>query len=215
MEEELRPAPLVECVPILPEGGDAARIDAFRSAITAVTGVRLRDVQSDTAHNRSVVTFVGNPAAVVEAAFGAMRVATDRIDLTKRSGEQPRMGATDVVPFVPVVGSTMEECADLARQLGERVGKELAIPVFLYAKAATRPEHQRLPDIRKGEFEALRERTLAPDFGPTKVHPTAGVTAIGARPFLVAFNVYLDTQEIRSEERRVGKECRSRWSPYH
>jgi len=202
------PEPLVECVPNFSEGRDAATIDALRSAITGVTGVRLLDVQSDTAHNRSVFTFVGNPAAVVEAAFAAMRVATDRIDLTKHSGEHPRMGATDVVPFVPVVGSTMQECADLARQLGERVGKELAIPVFLYAKAATRPEHQRLPDIRKGEFEALRERTLAPDFGPTKVHPTAGVTAIGARPFLVAFNVYLDTQEI-AVAKEIAKQIRT------
>ena len=199
---------LVECVPNFSEGRDAATIDALRSAITAVTGVRLLDVQSDTAHNRSVFTFVGNPAAVVEAAFAAMRVATDRIDLTKHTGEHPRMGATDVVPFVPVVGSTMQECADLARQLGERVGKELAIPVFLYAKAATRPEHQRLPDIRKGEFEALRERTLAPDFGPTTVHPTAGVTAIGARPFLVAFNVYLDTQEI-AIAKEIAKQIRT------
>jgi len=202
------PEPLVECVPNFSEGRDAATIDALRSAITGVTGVRLLDVQSDTAHNRSVFTFVGNPAAVVEAAFAAMRVATDRIDLTKHSGEHPRMGATDVVPFVPVVGSTMQECADLARQLGERVGKELAIPVFLYAKAATRPEHQRLPDIRKGEFEALRERTLAPDFGPTTVHPTAGVTAIGARPFLVAFNVYLDTQEI-AVAKEIAKQIRT------
>ncbi len=202
------PDPLVECVPNFSEGRDAATIDALRAAITAVTGVQLLDVQSDTAHNRSVFTFVGNPAAVVEAAFAAMRVATDRIDLTKHTGEHPRMGATDVVPFVPVVGSTMQECADLARQLGERVGKELAIPVFLYAKAATRPEHQRLPDIRKGEFEALRERTLAPDFGPTKVHPTAGVTAIGARPFLVAFNVYLDTQEI-AVAKEIAKQIRT------
>ncbi len=202
------PAPLVECVPNFSEGRDAATIGALRAAITAVTGVRLLDVQSDTAHNRSVFTFVGNPAAVVEAAFAAMRVATDRIDLTKHTGEHPRMGATDVVPFVPVVGSTMQECADLARQLGERVGKELAIPVFLYAKAATRPEHQRLPDIRKGEFEALRERTLAPDFGPTQVHPTAGVTAIGARPFLVAFNVYLDTQEI-AVAKEIAKQIRT------
>src|SRR6266699_4093090 len=168
-------APLVECVPNFSEGRDAATIDALRSAITAVAG---------------------NPAAVVEAAFAATRVATDRIDLTKHSGEHPRMGATDVVPFVPVTGVTMQECVGLARQLGERVGNELAIPVFLYARAATRPDHERLPDIRKGEFEALRARALAPDFGPTKVHPTAGATAIGARPFLVAFNVYLDTQEI-------------------
>jgi len=201
-------APLVECVPNFSEGRDAATIDALRSAITAVAGAQLLDVQNDTAHNRSVFTLVGNPAAVVEAAFAAMRVATQRIDLTKHSGEHPRMGATDVVPFVPVAGITMQECAGLARQLGERVGKELAIPVFLYAKAATRPEHERLPDIRKGEFEALRARTLAPDFGPTKVHPTAGATAIGARPFLVAFNVYLDTQEI-AVAKEIAKQIRT------
>ena len=201
-------APLVECVPNFSEGRDAATIDALRSAITAVAGVQLLDVQSDTAHNRSVFTLVGNPAAVVEAAFAAMRVATDRIDLTKHSGEHPRMGATDVVPFVPITGITMQECAGMARQLGERVGKKLKIPVFLYAKAATRPEHERLPDIRKGEFEALRERTLAPDFGPTKVHPTAGATAIGARPFLVAFNVYLDTQEI-AVAKEIAKQIRT------
>ena len=156
-------APLVECVPNFSEGRDTATIDALRAAVTGVAGVQLLDVQSDTAHNRSVFTFVGNPAAVVEAAFAAMRVATERIDLTKHSGEHPRMGATDVVPFVPVTGVTMDECVALARTLGERVGKELAIPVFLYAKAATRPEHERLPDIRKGEFEGLRERTLQPD----------------------------------------------------
>jgi len=201
-------APLVECVPNFSEGRDAATIDALRSAITAVAGVQLLDVQSDTAHNRSVFTLVGNPAAVVEAAFAAMRVATHRIDLTKHSGEHPRMGATDVVPFVPITGITMQECAGLARQLGERVGKELKIPVFLYAKAATRPEHERLPDIRKGEFEALRERTLAPDFGPAKVHPTAGATAVGARPFLVAFNVYLDTQEI-AVAKEIAKQIRT------
>jgi len=201
-------APLVECVPNFSEGRDATTIDALRSAVTAVAGVQLLDVQSDTAHNRSVFTLVGNPAAVVEAVFAAMRVATERIDLTKHSGEHPRMGATDVVPFVPVAGCTMQQCAALARQLGERVGKELAIPVFLYAKAATRPEHERLPDIRKGEFEALRERTLAPDFGPTKVHPTAGATAIGARPFLVAFNVYLDTQEI-AVAKEIAKQIRT------
>jgi glutamate formiminotransferase/formiminotetrahydrofolate cyclodeaminase len=201
-------APLVECVPNFSEGRDAAVIDALRSAIAAVAGVQLLDVQSDAAHNRSVFTFVGNPSATVEAAFAAMRVATERIDLTKHSGEHPRMGATDVVPFVPVTGITMDECVALARTLGERVGKELAIPAFLYAKAATRPEHERLPDIRKGEFEGLRDRTLAPDFGPTRVHPTAGATAIGARPFLVAFNVYLDTQEI-AVAKDIAKEIRT------
>jgi len=201
-------APLVECVPNFSEGRDPATIDALRSAVSDVSGVQLLDVQSDPAHNRSVFTFVGNPSAVVEAALAAMRVATRRIDLTKHSGEHPRMGATDVVPFVPVAGITMDECVALARTLGERVGKELGIPVILYARAATRPEHERLPDIRKGEFEALRERTLAPDFGPTKVHPTAGVTAIGARPFLVAFNVYLDTQEI-AVAKQIAKQIRT------
>jgi glutamate formiminotransferase/formiminotetrahydrofolate cyclodeaminase len=190
------PAPLVECVPNFSEGRDPATIDALRSAITEVPGVRLLDVQSDAAHNRSVFTFVGNPTAAAEAAFAAMRVATERIDLTTHSGEHPRMGATDVVPFVPVAGITMDECVALARRLGERVGEELEIPVFLYAKAATRPEHERLPDIRKGEFEGLRERALGSDFGPKKVHPTAGATAIGARPFLVAYNIYLDTPDV-------------------
>lgn len=201
-------AQLVECVPNFSEGRNAATIDALRSAIDAVPGAHLLDVQTDAAHNRSVFTFVGPPEAAVEAAFAAMRVATALIDLTRHSGEHPRMGATDVVPFVPVAGITMDECVALARQLGERVGKELAIPVFLYAKAATRPEHERLPDIRKGEFEGLRERTLAPDFGPAKVHPTAGVTAIGARPYLVAFNVYLDTQEI-AVAKEIAKEIRA------
>ena len=201
-------APLVECVPNFSEGRDPATIDALRAAISGVPGVQLLDVQSDTSHNRSVFTFVAPPAAAVDAAFAAMRVATERIDLTKHSGEHPRMGATDVVPFVPVFGVTMDDCIALARRLGERVGRELGIPAFLYAKAATRPEHERLPDIRKGEFEALRQRTLAPDFGPPTAHPTAGVTAIGARPFLVAFNVYLDTQEI-AVAKEIAKQIRT------
>lgn len=188
--------PLVECVPNFSEGRDAATIDALRAAVTAVSGVQLLDVQSDRAHNRSVFTFVGAPAVTAEAALAAMRVAAQRIDLTKHSGEHPRMGATDVVPFVPVSGVTMDECVALARALGERVGRELAIPVFLYARAATRSDRVLLPDVRKGEFEGMRGRMLEPDFGPDRVHPTAGATAVGARPFLVAFNVYLDTQEI-------------------
>ena len=200
-------APLVECVPNFSEGSDPATIDALRTAITSA-GVQLLDVQSDTAHNRSVFTFVGNPTAAVEAAFAAMRVATERIDLSKHSGEHPRMGATDVVPFVPVAGITMDECVALARTLGERVGKELGIPVFLYARAATRPERVLLPEVRKGEFEGMRERTLQPDFGPSTAHPTAGATAIGARPFLVAFNVYLDTQEI-AVAKEIAKQIRT------
>jgi glutamate formiminotransferase/formiminotetrahydrofolate cyclodeaminase len=202
-------APLVECVPNFSEGRDRATIDALRSTITGVGGgVQLLDVQSDAAHNRSVFTFVAPPGAAVDAAFAAMRVAAQRIDLTKHSGEHPRMGATDVVPFVPVAGITMDECVALARTLGERVGKELEIPVFLYARAATRTERVLLPDVRKGEFEGMRERTLEPDFGPNRVHPTAGATAIGARPFLVAYNVYLDTSDI-SIAKDIAKQIRT------
>ena len=199
---------LVECVPNFSVSKDPATLDALRAAIVQVAGVQLLDVQSDTAHNRSVFTFVAPPAAAVNAAFAAMRVAAERIDLTKHSGEHPRMGATDVVPFVPVSGVTMDDCVALARQLGERVGKELRIPVFLYAKAATRPERERLPDIRKGEFEGMQNRDLDPDFGPPRVHPTAGATAIGARSFLVAFNVYLNTQEI-AIAKEIAKQIRT------
>src|SRR3989454_2677094 len=195
------PAPLVECVPNFSEGRNAATIDALRRALSSVPGVRLLDVQADAAHNRSVFTFVAPPAASVDAALAAMRVATERIDLSRHSGEHPRMGATDVVPFVPVRDATMDECVALAHRLGERAAAELRIPIYLYAKAATRPERERLPDIRKGEFEGLRERlgrdpAADPDFGPKRIHPTAGATAIGARPFLVAFNVYLDTPDV-------------------
>ncbi|HEY6809143.1 MAG TPA: glutamate formimidoyltransferase [Gemmatimonadales bacterium] len=195
------PSPLVECVPNFSEGRNPAVIGALREAITGVSGVTLLDVQSDAAHHRSVFTFVAPPAAAAEAAFRAMRVARDRIDLTTHSGEHPRMGATDVVPFVPVRDVTMDDCVALARQLAERAGRELAIPIFLYARAAARPERERLPDVRKGEFEGLRERIGAdpaadPDAGPKRIHPTAGATAIGARPFLVAFNVYLDTPDV-------------------
>ena len=195
------PSPLVECVPNFSEGRNAATIEALRAALTSVPGVRLLDVQVDAAHNRSVFTFVAPPDASVEAALAAMRVATERIDLTRHSGEHPRMGATDVVPFVPVRDATMDDCVALARRLAERVAAELQIPVYLYAKAATRPERERLPDIRKGQFEALRDRigrdpAADPDVGPKRIHPTAGATAIGARPFLVAFNIYLDTTDV-------------------
>jgi glutamate formiminotransferase/formiminotetrahydrofolate cyclodeaminase len=194
-------SPLVECVPNFSEGRDPAVLNALRAAIVAVAGVRLLDVQADASHHRSVFTFVAPPVAAVEAAFRAIAVATARIDLTKHAGEHPRMGATDVVPFVPVRGVTMDACAALASQLAERVGRELAIPVYLYAQAARRPERERLPDIRRGEFEGLRERigtdpAAEPDFGPKRIHPTAGATAIGARPFLVAYNIYLDTGDV-------------------
>src|SRR5881296_3134982 len=202
------PSPLVECVPNFSEGRNPATIEALRRAMTGVPGVALLDVQADTAHNRSVFTFVAPPDAAVEATLAAMRVAMERLDLTKHSGEHPRMGATDVVPFVPVAGVTMDDCVALARRLGERVGKELEIPVFLYARAATRSDRVLLPDVRKGEFEGMRGRMLEPDFGPNRVHPTAGATAIGARPFLVAFNVYLDTQDV-TIAKEIAKQIRT------
>ena len=204
---------IVECVPNFSEGRDRATLDALSAALTSVPGVRLLDVQADASHHRSVFTFVAPPDAAVEAAFRAIRAALERIDLTKHSGEHPRMGATDVVPFIPLEGVTMDECVQLARRLGERVGKELGIPVFLYARAATRPERERLPDVRRGEFEGLREAigtdpARAPDFGPARIHPTAGATAIGARPFLVAYNVYLTGGEI-ALAKTIAKAVRS------
>ena len=194
-------AALVECVPNFSDGRNQAVLDALREAIARVAGVRLLDIQADASHHRSVFTFVAPPDAAVEAAFRAMQVATARIDLTTHRGEHPRMGATDVVPFVPVRDATMDDCVALARRLAQRAAAELLIPVYLYAQAATRPERERLPDIRKGEFEALRDRigrdpAADPDFGPRRIHPTAGATAIGARPFLVAFNIYLDTSDV-------------------
>jgi len=207
------PAPLVECVPNFSEGRDSGTLDALEGAITAVPGVKLLDVQADPAHHRSVFTFVAPPDAALEAALRAVRVATERIDLTKHAGEHPRMGATDVVPFVPVRDVTMDDCVALARRLGERVAAELEIPVYLYARAATRPERERLPEIRKGEFEGLRDRigrdpAADPDFGPRRIHPTAGATAIGARPFLVAFNIYLDSSDV-AIAKEIAKQIRT------
>ncbi len=206
-------APLVECVPNFSEGRDAVTLEALRSAITRVPGVRLLDVQADPAHNRSVYTFVAPPDTAVEAALSAMRVATERIDMTKHRGEHPRMGSTDVVPFVPVRDVTMDDCVALARRLGERAAAELSVPIYLYARAATRPERERLPDVRKGEFEGLKERigrdpAADPDFGPKHIHPTAGATAVGARPFLVAFNIYLDSLDV-SIAKDIAKKIRT------
>src|SRR5258707_1068729 len=207
------PSPLVECVPNFSEGRDSAVIDALRTALTGVPGVRLLDVQSDAAHHRSVFTLVAPPAAAAEAAFRAVAVARERIDLSQHSGEHPRMGATDVVPFIPVRDVRLADWVVLARQLAERVGRELEIPVYLYARAAARPERERLPDVRKGEFEGLRERigsdaAADPDYGPRRIHPTAGATAIGARPFLVAYNIYLATPDV-AIAKEIAKKIRT------
>lgn len=192
--------PIVECVPNFSEGRRREVIDAIVAAIAAVEGVRVLDVQSDADHNRTVVTFVGEPEAVLSGAFAGAQQAADLIDLNQHRGEHPRMGATDVIPFIPVRGVSMEDCVALARRLGQRIGDELAIPVYLYAQAATRPERERLPAVRKGEFEGIRELIGSdpahePDFGPQRMGP-AGATAVGARPYLIAFNVYLNTADV-------------------
>lgn len=187
---------LVECVPNFSEGRRSEIIAAIRDAIAAVDGVAILDTSSDLSHNRTVITFVVPVESAVDAAFAGIRKAREVIDLNHHSGEHPRMGAADVVPFIPLEGTTMEDCIVLARSLGERVGRELEIPVFLYERAATRPDRENLADVRRGEFEGLREQigndpARTPDFGPNRIHPTAGAVAIGARPFLVAYNVYL------------------------
>ncbi|MDB4906498.1 MAG: glutamate formiminotransferase [Gemmatimonadetes bacterium] len=204
---------LVECVPNFSEGRRPEVVSAIRDAIAAVPDVAILDVSSDASHNRTVVTFVAPLERAVEAAFAGIAVARDRIDLTTHQGEHPRMGATDVVPFIPLEGTTMEDCIVLARQLGERVGKELQVPVFLYERAATRPDRENLADVRRGEFEGLRTDigttpARTPDYGPSAVHPTAGGVAIGARPFLVAYNVYLGDKSNLQVAKDVAKAVR-------
>jgi glutamate formiminotransferase/formiminotetrahydrofolate cyclodeaminase len=192
-------AALVECVPNFSEGRDRSVLDAIAREIAGTDGARLLDVDPGADTNRTVVTFVGSPEAVAEAAFRAIRCASERIDMSKHKGAHPRMGATDVCPFVPVSGVTMEECAEIARRVGERVGRELSIPVYLYEHAATRPEWRSLANIRAGEYEGLdaklRDPAWKPDFGPAKFHARAGATVIGAREFLIAYNVNLNTRD--------------------
>ncbi len=204
---------LIECVPNFSEGRRPEVVAAIRDAIAAVDGAHVLDVSSDASHNRTVITFVAPVDAVVDAAFAGIREARERIDLREHSGEHPRIGAADVVPFVPLDGATMEDCVALARQLGERVGTELGIPVYLYERAATRPSRENLADVRRGEFEALATElgtnpAREPDFGPAHVHPSAGAVAIGARPFLVAYNVYLGPATNLAVAKDVAKAVR-------
>ena len=192
---------LIECVPNFSEGRDPSVIRQITAEIEAVEGVRLLNVDPGKATNRTVVTFVGTPAAVVEAAFRAIRKAAEVIDMSRHTGEHPRMGATDVCPFIPIANISMAETAAWARQLAERVGGPLSIPVFLYEAAATRPERRNLAVIRAGEYEGLAAKLQnpdwQPDFGPTVFNPKAGGTVIGARDFLVAYNINLNTTSVR------------------
>ncbi len=217
---------LVECVPNFSEGRDPAKIKQITDAIEAAGGVTLLNVEPGADTNRTVVTFVGSPEAVERAAFAGIARAAQVIDMATHKGAHPRMGATDVCPFVPVSGVTMEDCAGIARRLGERVGKELGIAVYLYEAAATRPERTSLSDIRKGEYEGLRKKLAdprwQPDFGPSEFNASAGATVIGARPFLIAYNINLNSTDknhaadIAFALREKGRVARSgNTAPYY
>ena len=192
---------IVECVPNFSEGRDPVVIEAIADAIRGVDGVSLLDVDPGAATNRTVMTMVGAPDNVVEAAFQAISTAAKLIDMRQHSGAHPRMGATDVCPFVPVSGIDMDGCAELARRLGERVGRDLGIPIYLYEHAASKPERQNLAEVRAGEYEGLASRTgnpdWTPDFGPHEFNAASGATAIGARPFLIAYNINLNTRNTK------------------
>ena len=204
---------IVECVPNFSEGRNLEVINAIADSIKSVKCVRLLDYSWDYNHNRSVFTFIGSPEAVKQAAFASCAKAAELIDMNKHTGEHPRMGATDVIPFIPVKDITIEECVKLSRELGERIASELSIPVFLYEYSATCPERKNLADIRKGQFEGMREKIKqpewAPDFGKAEIHPTAGAVAVGARMPLIAYNINLDTSDITIAD-KIAKIIRER-----
>jgi len=202
---------LIECVPNFSEGRDKAKVDAILEAMK-MDGVYLLDREMDADHNRCVITLVGDRAPIMEAVLRGIGKASELIDLTKHTGAHPRMGATDVVPFIPIEGVTLEDCVQMARYVGAEIWKRYKIPVFLYEAAAQRPERTNLENIRKGQFEGLREElprnpNRAPDFGDPAVHPTAGATVVGARKFLVAYNVYLNTPDVEIAK-KIGRAVR-------
>jgi len=205
-------AGIVECVPNFSEGRRPEVIDAIINEALKVSGVALLDREMDADHNRAVVTFVGEPQSMVEAVFRAMARAAELIDMQTHTGEHPRMGATDVVPFIPISGITNADCIALAKELGRRVGEQLQIPIYLYEEAATRPDRVNLADVRRGQYEGIRDEIETnpdrkPDFGPAKMNLKAGATAIGVRFPLIAFNVYLDTPRV-SVAKHIAKAIR-------
>jgi glutamate formiminotransferase/formiminotetrahydrofolate cyclodeaminase len=207
---------VIECVPNFSEGRDLAVIKQITDVIESVQGIRLLDVDPGESTNRTVVTFVGEPEAVKEAAFRAVQKAAELIDMSKHQGAHARFGATDVCPFVPVAGATMEECAEIAREVGQRIGAELNIPVYLYEHAASKPERRNLADVRAGEYEALQEKLAEPewkpDFGPAVFNIKSGATAVGAREFLIAYNINLNTTDRRyANEIAYELRERGRW----
>jgi glutamate formiminotransferase/formiminotetrahydrofolate cyclodeaminase len=194
------PSTLVECVPNFSEGRDAAKVDAIVEAMK-VTGVYLLDREMDSDHNRCVITLVGEREAIQEAAIRGVGKAAELIDLTRHQGAHPRMGAADVVPFIPIDGVTIEDCVAMARHVGAEIAKRFQIPVYLYEAAAATPERQNLENIRRGQFEGIRDEIATnparrPDFGEARVHPTAGATVVGARKALIAYNVFLNTPDV-------------------
>jgi glutamate formiminotransferase len=204
--------PLVECVPNFSEGIDARRVKAIVAAM-CVEGVRLLDWSMDASHNRSIVTIAGEPSAVVEAAVRGAGKAVELIDLTRQQGAHPRIGAVDVIPFVPVSGIKLEQCALLARQAGLEIWRRFGVPVFFYEAAAARPDRANLEDVRQGQFEGLRdavrkESSRRPDLGGPGLHPTAGACAVGARKFLVTYNIYFDSTDV-AMVRAIAREIRA------
>jgi len=199
-------ASLIECVPNFSEGRRPEVLDEITRAIRQIDGVSLLDASRDESHNRSVVTFAGGPEPVVRAAMAAVGRALELIDMEQQTGAHPRIGSVDVIPFVPLGDTRMEECVDLARRFGEQLAKVFALPVYLYGEAALRPERRRLADIRRGQYEALKEEIgvnpdRAPDFGPARLHPRGGAVAVGARKALIAFNLNLATDDVEIAQR--------------
>ncbi|TGD21759.1 glutamate formimidoyltransferase [Companilactobacillus suantsaicola] len=204
-------AKLIECIPNFSEGQNQETIDGLVKVAKSVPGVNLFDYSSDKSHNRSVFTLVGDEDGIQEVAFQLVKYASEHIDMTKHHGEHPRMGATDVVPFVPIKDVTVEECVEISKKVAKRINDELNIPIFLYEESASNPMRKNLAKVRKGQFEGmpekLQEKDWAPDYGERKIHPTAGVTAVGARMPLVAFNVNLDTSDL-SIAKKIAKVLR-------
>jgi glutamate formiminotransferase / 5-formyltetrahydrofolate cyclo-ligase len=202
---------IIECVPNISEGRDSAAIDAIAGAVRATPGVRLLNVSSDTAHNRSVLTFVGDAVSLKSAVLALFEAALTRIDLRRHRGEHPRMGAVDVVPFIPIRGASTDDCVALARDAGAGIAERFGIPVYLYEDAATAENRKNLADIRKGQFEGFAEKMKdplwKPDFGPAAPHVSAGAVAVGARPFLIAYNINLDTADLAVAD-RIAKAIR-------
>jgi glutamate formiminotransferase len=192
---------IVECVPNFSEGRRRDVVEQILDAIRRTAGVKLLDSSSDASHNRTVATFVGDPQGVKEAALAAAEMAASLIDMEKHHGEHPRIGAADVIPLIPISGVTMDECVELARELGQEIGEKLSIPVFLYEEAAAKPERRNLAAVRRGEYEGLKDAISLPerrpDFGPARMHPRAGAAAVGARHPLVAYNINLNTGDLR------------------